>query len=149
MKLIITTNLGLLRAYEEAIDEENQKPRLIMVKEMSLSEAHEKLSDQTSDQAGRFPRGSTTTNTTGQSYGERHGLEVEQTRQLINLIAKTIDELLADENVTKCWLAASAPIHKQIHENLNGKNATKIKKLVALDLVQKGPADLLDHLSKV
>ena len=149
MKLIIVTDLGLLRAYREVKGPQDHGPRLELIKELKPEAAYERLSDQVTDQAGRFPRGSGADFTTGDlSAGERLNLDAEQTRRLLNRLAETIDALLADEAVTGCSLAASAPIHKQLLDALNPQARGKIGQVLASNLARTDPQELLGHFAK-
>lgn len=150
MKLIIVADLGLLRAYREVKRPQDREPHLELIEELTPEAAHEKLSDQVTDQAGRFPRGSGAGKTIpgDLSAGERLNLDAEQTRRLLSRLAETIDRLLADEAVTDCWLAASAPIHKQLLDALNPKAREKISQVLASNLAGNEPKELLGHFAK-
>lgn len=149
MKLIIVTDLGLLRAYREVKRPQNREPHLELIEELTPEAAHEKLSDQVTDQAGRFPRGGGAANIPGDlSAGERLPLEAEQNRRLIELLAGRINALLADDGVMDCWLAASAPIHKQLLDALNPKEREKISQVLPSNLAGNDPQELLGHFAK-
>lgn len=97
IKLIIVADLGLLRVYREVKRPQDREPHLELIEELKPEAAHEKLSDQVTDQAGRFPRGSGANMTTGDlSAGERLNLDAEQTRRLISRLAETINVQLPD-----------------------------------------------------
>ena len=148
-KLIIVTDLGLLRAYREVQDPQDYEPRLELVEELSQEAAHEKLSQQVTDQAGRFPRGAGAGNVAGDlSAGERLSLEAEESRRLLKRMAKKINALLSDAAVTSCALAASAPIHKQLLAILDRKARGKISQVVASDLAQIQATELPKHFAK-
>jgi hypothetical protein len=68
-KLIIVADLGLLRAYREVQGPTDRQPHLELIEELKLERAHEKLSDQVTDQAGRFPRGGGAGNIPGDLSG--------------------------------------------------------------------------------
>jgi hypothetical protein len=149
MKLIIVTDLGLLRAYREVKGLQDHAPHLELVEELKPEAAREKFSDQVTDQAGRFSRGSGADITTGDlSAGERLNLDAEQTRRLLSRLARKIDTLLAEEAVTDCRLAASAPIHKQLLDALNPKARGKISQVLASNLAENDPKELLGHFAK-
>lgn len=149
MKLIIVADLGLLRAYREVNRPQDREPHLELIEELTPPAAHAKLSDQVTDQAGRFQRGRGADITTGDlSAGERLNLDAEQSRRLMNRLAETIDTLLADEAVTDCWLAASAPIHKQLLDALNPMAREKISRVLASNLAKTAPGELRGHFAK-
>ena len=148
-KLIIAADRGLLRAYREIRGSAGQQPHMELVEELKLEAAHEKLSDQVSDQAGRFPRGNGASNVAGDlSAGERLPLAAEQDRRLIELLAGRINTLLEDGGVRRCSLAASAPIHKQLLEALSPKARSKVSQVLASNLVKKDPRELPGHFER-
>jgi hypothetical protein len=148
-KLIIVADRGLLRAYREVRGFADRQPHLELIEELKPEAAHEKLSDQMSDQAGRFPRGSGAANIPGDlSAGERLPLETEQSRRLIELLAGRINALLEDDGVSRCSLAASAPIHKQLLEALNPKARAKISQVLASNLAKTAPGELSGHFDR-
>jgi len=145
-KLIIVADLGLLRAYRKTQTATDRQPHLELIAELKPAEAHEKRSDQVTDQAGRFPRGSGCGGIPGDlSAGEQLQQETEQTHRLIQQLAEKIDALLADDEVTDCVLAASAPIHKQLVDALKPKARNKIRQILASNLAKTNPNDLLAH----
>jgi Protein required for attachment to host cells len=148
-KLIIVADLGLLRAYKQVQGLGDREPHLKLIEELKPEAAHQKLSDQMSDQAGRFPKTAGPNIVTGDlSAGERLNLETEQVRRLISQLAGRINALLADESVTSCSLAASAPIHKQLLEELSGKERAKISQVLASNLSKIDPSELPRYFSK-
>ncbi|MDP3244986.1 MAG: host attachment protein, partial [bacterium] len=118
--LLIVADLGLLRAYRETKNVADRPPHLELVEELKLESAHQKLSDQLSDQAGRFPRGGGAANISGNlSAGESLNSEAEQTRRLISQLAGRINALLGDNEVTRCSIAISGAIHNQLLEAID------------------------------
>lgn len=147
--LIITADLGLLRAYRIVQGINDRQPHLELVDELRPESAHEKLSEQLTDQAGRFPKGGGSGNVTGDlSAGERHNLELEQKRRLIKLLAERINALLAEETVTGCFMAASAPIHTELLGALTATVRAKIEKIVPFDLTKAEPRELLERFQR-
>jgi hypothetical protein len=147
--LIIVTDLGLLRAYRETQNKADRQPHLELIAELKLEKAHQKLSDQLSDQAGRFARGSGTANPSGDlSAGESLNSEAEQSRRLISQMAGKIDSLLMEDDVVGCSLAVSAAIHKQLLEALDPKARAKIDRVLASNLVSTDPTELIAHFEK-
>ena len=148
-KLIIAADRGLLRAYREVRGFADQQPHLELIDELKPDAAHEKLSEQVSDRAGRFPRGSGAGHIPGDlSAGERLNLEAEQSRRLIELLAARINALLEDDDVTRCSLAASAPMHKQLLDALSPKARGKVSQLLASNLAKTEPGELPVHFAR-
>ena len=148
-KLIIVADLGLLRAYREVQELGDREPHLELTEEFKPEAAHQKLSEQLTDQAGRFPRGGGTTSVPGDlSVGERLNLETEQARRLIALLAERINALMTGEAVSTCSLAVSAPIHKQLLEALSPEARAKISRILASNLSKTDPSELPEHFAR-
>jgi hypothetical protein len=147
--LLIVADLGLLRAYRETQNVADRQPHLELVAELKLERAHQKLSDQVTDQAGRFPRGGGAGNISGDlSAGESLTSEAEQNRRLIAQLAGKINALLADETVTRCSLAISGAIHQQLLDALDAKARTKIIQSLASNLTKTDPQALAGHFAR-
>jgi hypothetical protein len=147
--LIIVADLGLLRAYRETQNVADRQPHLERIEELKLESAHQKMSDQLSDQAGRFPRGGGAPNISGDlSAGESLNSETEQNRRLISQLAGRINALLAGDDVTRCSIAISGAIHKQLLEALDPKARTKIVQSLAANLTKTDPQALAGHFAR-
>lgn len=143
-KLIMVADLGLLRGYRVVQGINDHQPRLELVDEWRPQNAHEKLSDQVTDKAGRFPRGSGAGNVPGDlSAGEHHNLELEQRRRQIKFLADRIASLLDNQNIAGGMLAAAVTIHDQLLDALAAPARAKIDKTLALDLTKADPSELL------
>lgn len=148
-KLIIVADLGLLRAYRPTQSTKDQQPHLKLIAELKPLAAHEKLSDQVSDQAGRFPSGGGAAGVSGDlSSGEQLQQETEQDHRLIKIMADKINALLADKEVTHCLVAISAPIHKQLLDGLEPGVRKKIHQVLSSNLTKTDPNELLEHFEK-
>ena len=147
--LVIVTDLGLLRAYRVIQGRTDHHPHLELVDELRPHVAHQKISDQLSDQAGRFAKGSGASIVPGDlSSGEPHDLDLEQPRRLIKLLAGKIHDLLADVSVATCSVAASAPILRRLLDQLTAPVRAKIAATLALNLTKSDPGELLAHLRR-
>lgn len=150
-RLIVVADLGLLRAYEvvNAEIQQDRKPSLKRIAEFRPAEGNEKISDQVTDQQGRFSKGLGANATSGNlSSGERNDLKGELDRRALSGIAEKIDELVGLESVTSFWLAASAPIHKQLVDQLDPASRQKLGRVVASNLATTPPTELLSHFEK-
>ena len=147
--LLIVADRGLLRAFRVTPNVADRKPHLELIEELMPESAHQKLSDQVSDQAGRFPRGGGATNISGDlSAGESLNSEAEQDRRLISQLAGRIDTLLADSEVAHCAIAISGAIHNQLLAAMNPKARSKIRQSVASNLAKTDPCELHSHFEK-
>ena len=147
--LLIVADLGLLRTYRKTQNKADQQPHLALIDELRPKSAHQKISDQVTDQAGRFPRGGGDKNTSGVlSAGESLHTEAEQNRQIISQLAERINALLADDAVTSCSIAISSAIHNQLIEAIDPKARAKIGQILASNLAKTNPGELLTHFTK-
>jgi hypothetical protein len=105
-------------------------PHLELIEVLKLERAHQKLSDQVTDQAGRFSRGSGAVISGDLSAGE------------------SLNALLADDEVARCSLAISGAIHKQLLEALDAKARTKIVQSLASNLTKTDPQALTGHFAR-
>jgi hypothetical protein len=147
--LLIVADLGLLRAYREVENLADRKPHLELIEEFKPEGARQKLSDQMTDQAGRFPRGGGAAHTSGDlSAGENLQAEAEEERHLISDLAEKINVLLADKTVMRCSIAISGAIHNQLLEAIDPKARAKIGKVLASNLAKTPPTELQAHFAK-
>ncbi|MEA3186542.1 MAG: hypothetical protein QOD99_372 [Chthoniobacter sp.] len=137
-KLIILADLGHLKAYRVRRDPMETTPRLELVDEVDLIDAHGRLQDKVTDQAGRFPNAGG-----GMSIGENHNLLSEMDRRQVKQIAERIDQLVADESMWQ--FAASSNINARILEGLTAKSRATLKKNVTSDLTKIPKSELLSH----
>lgn len=146
--LLIVADLGLLRVYRETQNAVDRQPHLELIEELKPESAHQKMSDQVTDQAGRFPRGGGGANSSGNlSAGESLNSEAEQHRRLISQLSGRINTLLADTAVTRCSIAISGAIHNQLLEAINPKARAKIVKSLASNLAKTDPTELHSHFA--
>jgi hypothetical protein len=142
-KLIVVADLGLLRAYRVSKGRANRQPHLELVDELRPEVAHHRIADQLTDKPGRFAKGRGPADVQGDlSAGEQHDLVLEQRRRLIKLLAGKINALLADDSIEACSLAASAPIHLQLLDELSPTVRAKITTTLARDLTKTDPVKL-------
>lgn len=142
-KLVVLTNLGNLRAYRVEYEAGESSPRLTQVEGLSLIDAHHKLGDRVSDQAGRFP--SANGNGSGMSIGENHNLELENGRRLLKQMASSINDLVQRENPELWFLAAPQEINQRIVDGLDAGVRSRLTKNSHADLVKTPKADILGH----
>ncbi|HQZ29746.1 MAG: host attachment protein [Verrucomicrobiales bacterium] len=147
--LLIVADLGLLRAYRVTQNDADRQPHLELVEESKPESAHGKLSDQVTDQAGRFPKGGGSASIPGNlAAGENLNAEGEQERQLIKEMAGRIDALLIDKAVTRCSIALSGAIHNQVLEAIAPEARAKIGEVLASNLAKTPPSELPSHFQR-
>ncbi len=138
-RLIVVADLAMLKAYKLERNEINNSHRLELVHQVELSEAHQKLVDRLSDQAGRFG----SAGAPGAASGERHNIELEHRKRLVKLLVEHMTTLLRQADIDTCYFAASKEINHKILELLPQELRAKITKNIPADLTKLGKAELL------
>ena len=143
-KLLVLAGLGHFRAFR--LDEQPtfSHPRLQFLEEWD-SDVAEHLSEELTDQAGRFRRGSVHAGPSDMSDGEPHNLELERRRRALRKMARRIGQLVMDEKVESCYLAAGTEINEALLEELDQPVRGKIEKNVRANLTRLPPDEVLQH----
>ena len=137
--LVITASLGELKIYEAkprtleaeaGLKEYEVKLDLLTVKD--YIDAHKKLQDIVTDEAGRFKGG----------IAEEHNLELEIQKRLIEEIAKDIDDVVK-ERKSRLFVAIPEPIENEVDTLLDTATKAKIVKLLKKDYVKTDKETLL------
>ena len=142
-KLVVVTDLGSFKAYQLEANGLHKTPRLELIEEFNLVEAHGKLGDRVTDLAGRYH--APTMGKWATPWGERHNIELEQKRRLIKQVAHALTDLLRRYSSEGCYLAASKEINHQILAELPREARAKIEKVIPCDLTKAEKSDLLRH----
>ena len=142
--LVIVTDLGLFKAYRLKHTDIQHTPRLELIEELESVDAHGKLLDKVTDQAGRWrvPMGRM-----GMSYGERQKIDLEMKRRLVKQLAEHINSTVREQHAEECYLSANKDTHKQLLEELGADVRSRIGKMVPLDLTKASKAELLDRFA--
>ncbi len=146
--LLVVADLGGYKAYklETHTYHHLQTPRLELLEQFSNPEAHGRLVDKVSDQAGRFPRRTGGARAAGaMSDGERHNIELEARKRFVRQLAQRLNTLARDNQVDRCFLAASREINHPLVEELEPQVRAKITKNVPADLTKLDRAEILSH----
>ena len=144
-KLLVAMDLGRFKAYRLEESPNFSNPRLVLLEDRNTS-VTERLSDQVTDQAGQFPKGSLSfAAISDMSNGERNTLEWEGRRRAVKILAKRIGELLAQENLEECYLAAGSEINQTVMDALDPRTRAKVKRNVSANLTGLNPSDMIDH----
>jgi hypothetical protein len=139
-KLIIVTDLGLLKAYRLDATPKGT-PRLELLEELILEDAHHRLVEKVSDLAGRHV--SPTAKHWGTPVADDHNLRLEARRRLARQIAKHIQRLVNASDAETCCLAAHKEINHLIIAALPKAVRARIQTNLARDLVKTTPKALL------
>ena len=143
--LIIVADRGSLKAYR--VDETPTRgPSLKLVQAFDVTDAHGKLLDKVTDQAGRFPVGDA--GISGRhmnAIAERQTLAGEYDRRIYRQLADQITQILRREKAEGWSFAAPASCHNAIIELLAPDVRNRIVEFVKSDLVKVEPAKLASH----
>ena len=141
--LIIVTDRGSLKAYR--VDETPTRgPSLRLVQAFNTTDAHGKLVDKVTDQAGRFPVRNGAGVQQAASIAETK-LENETDRRIYKQLADQIVKIVNSDGVEGWSFAAAPDIHKAIVDLLPGHVRDRIVEHVKSDLVKIEPAKLPTH----
>jgi hypothetical protein len=141
-KLLIVTDLGLLKAYRCEMSP-SQTARLEPLREVVLEEASTRFDDKVTDVAGR--RSGPTQRDWGAPIADDHNLRLETRRRVIKDIAQQIQQLVQREENEGVWLAADPEINPRILEELPPPIRSRIEKIVPRDLIKAGEKELIGH----
>ena len=140
-KLVVVADLGSFKAYKLEANNPRSTPRLELIEEFNLSDAHGKMLDRITDLAGRYHApmmGKWAT-----PWGERHNIELERKRRLVKQLAHSLIALLHRDGSDSCYLAASKEISHQILAELPRETQVKIEKIIPCDLTKADKSELM------
>ncbi len=141
---VVVTDLGSFKAYKLEHTSLNT-PRLELMEDIAIADAHAKLLDKISDQAGRYhapAQGKWST-----PWGERHNIDLEQRKRLVKYVAKQLEGVLRNHGTEQCYFAASKEINHQILEEVEPHLRSKIVKNLPADLTKLEKAELLERFA--
>ena len=140
--LVIVADLGLFKAYKLERTDIQQTPRLELIEELESVDAHGRMGDKVTDQAGRWRM---PTGRMAMSYGERQKIDLEMRRRLVKQLAEHIGRAVREQNPEDCYLSVTKETHKQLLEELDPDVRGRIAKILPLDLTKASKVELLDH----
>ena len=141
--LVIVADRGSLKAYR-VNDTPTRGPSLQLVQAFDTTDAHGRLLDKVTDQAGRFP--------VRDGAGVQHGasiaetkLENETDRRIYKQLADQIAKVVKSDGIEGWSFAAPSEFHSTIVDLLPGEVRDRIVEHVKSDLVNIEPAKLATH----
>ena len=141
-KLVVVADLGYFKAYRLETNNPHSTPRLELIEELHLIDAHRKTLDRATDLFGR--NHSPMMNTWATYSGERrHNIELERKRRLVKQLAHSLNALLHRGGSDGCYLAASKEISHQVLNELPRNARVKIEKIIACDLTKADKSELM------
>ncbi len=141
--LIIVADRGSLKAFR--VDETpNRGPSLHLIQALDITDAHGRLSDKVTDQAGRFSISDGDARRTS-AMAERTGLDTENDRRIHKQIAEHIAGIVRGEGMKGWSFAAPASIHSAVVNALPAEVRDLVVEFVKSDLVKIEPAKFAAH----
>lgn len=142
--LIIVADSGLLKAYRISQKSLTHKRKAELVKSIFYEQAHKKLGEIVTDQAGRF-RGAGK-RTTGQgTTGEEHNLVQDLQKKVIKHLATDIESVVKLYAADTYHIALAVKLYKPVLDSLKKDLRTKFKKTVNADLTKETVAKLRER----
>ncbi len=142
--LVITASLGELKVYEakpRTLEAEaglkEHEVKLDLVTAKDYINAHKKIKDIVTDEAGRFKGG----------IAEEHNLELEIKKRLIEEIANDINAA-AKRSEGRLFVAIPEPIENEVDALLESSTKAKIVKLLKKDYVKTEKEALLQTFNE-
>jgi len=146
--LVILADRGNVKSYRVEKAPAGRPPRLRLTQEFTLEEAHQRIGDRASDQAGSFPANTTKGSNGGASISDRH-LELEVDRRLFKQLGEHITSIVLEENPAAWAFAAPSEINPSILDSIDPAVRGKITENVPRNLVKTRPEELAEHFESV
>ncbi|HDZ62455.1 MAG TPA: hypothetical protein ENH40_04855 [Nitrospirae bacterium] len=140
-KIIITADLGHFIVYK-VTKEPMESARTTLICSYDSLDAHGKLGDKLSDEAGRFGVGGGK-NGAAKGYGESHNIKNESRKKLIKLMAQDINRIIIREDCQKWYLAVPKRINRQVIDNLAPDVRSRLAKNITADLTKMAKSRIL------
>ena len=142
--IVITADRGSLKAYQ-VNETPTRGPSLKLIQAFDITEAHGRLFDKVTDQAGRCPVTETAGPHRGQASIAESKLENETSRRINKELADQIAKVINGNGKEGWAFAAPSEIHSAIVDLLPGRVRDRIVEHVKSDLVKVEPAKLANH----
>ena len=144
--LVVVADRGNVKAYKVE-DTPNRGPSLQLVQAFEITDAHGRMQDKLTDQAGAFPDGAGP----GQmnSIAERQGIETENDRRIHKQLAEHLEEIVRKEGPEGWSFAAPASINSTVVDLLTSDIRDRIVENVKSDLVKIDAAKLPTHFKSL
>jgi hypothetical protein len=139
-KLIIVVDLGHFKVYRVS---KNilESPRIDILRSYDNLEAHTRLGEKLSDDAGSFGLMGGKKGVKG--YGEPHNIKLEAKKKQIKNITDDINNLIKKNKCNEWYLAAGKSLNNQIIDNIDPSVRAKLKMNIISDLTKKHKTELL------
>ena len=116
-KLLVLADLGHFKAYQLEQDNSYSTPRLQLLEEWE-TQVPKHLSEELTDQAGQYRKGSVPGGASNLSDGEQHNIDLERRRRALKTVTAHMRELLRKDepDLDGCYFAAGPEINGAILE---------------------------------
>lgn len=143
-KLLIITDLGLLKAYTLTIAS-RRSLRLDRIAMEVMDEVRDCVVEKAADSAGR--RIAPMRNDRGAPAANTHNLKLETKHRLVKRIAELVEELIQKSSESGVWLAAPQEINGLLTAALLRCVRQRIEVNLALNLVHADEKELLEYFA--
>ena len=139
-RLLVLTDLGTVRvlSFKQAGDDPKDLAHLIELSENDLASPR---GAETTDNPGKFARGSAATDGQALSHAETK-LDVEIEKRAIGQVAQEIGDIVSNSGCSKFILAAPQEHLKRMEAELDSDSGSKLEELVGADLTNVSLKDL-------
>ena len=145
-KIFVVADLGRFRAFRIEQDPRFSNPHLELLEDWKTN-VHGHLSQEVTDQGGQFRKGSATGGDgAALSDHEQHNLDLERRSRAVKRISRRIVELLKEQGVEECYLAADTRLNSAVTEELDPQTLSKIQNMSA-DLSNFSHSELIQRIS--
>jgi Protein required for attachment to host cells len=142
--IVITADRGSLKAYQ-VNKTPTRGPSLQLIQAFDITDAHGRLLDKVTDQAGRFAATENAGAHRGAASIAESKLENETERRINKELADQIAKVINGSGKEGWAFAAPSEIHAAIVDLLPGRVRDRIVEHVKSDLVKVEPAKLSNH----
>jgi hypothetical protein len=141
--LVLVTDFGGFKAFRLENDHPHSSPRLELLEEYEDAQAHRRVIEEVTDQAGRFRRKIGARGGAAMSDGEQHNMALEKRKRGVRKLAGRLDSLMQNPEIEQCFLAASREIMNPLLQELSPNSRSKIGINIPADLMKVSKAELL------
>jgi hypothetical protein len=142
-KLAIVADLGRFKAYRWEENRAFSRPRLKLIEDHETPQGTHHLSEDVTDQAGRFRKEPAFIGAL--SDGEEHNLKLERRNRAVRSLAKEIGAVMKREHATDCYMAADHQIMQSILAALDQPTRAKVSRRIPANLSKHRPEELVER----
>jgi hypothetical protein len=139
--VIIVADTGVLKAYHTRESSVLHRKKAALIKTITYTKAHMKLSDQLSDGKGTF-RGSGDARSPRRGSGEAHHMKTEMLSKSMRGLAHDIEGIITNTPADEYYLSLPKAIQKGVTGELKKGINAQITKQLGLDLTKDNIEDI-------